>query len=197
MEKIIRVKLTFLTEILGTSPNDPDIYRTYIGKKSPDAASLEEEVKALGADAVTEHQMTVFPTLEDGTPFLWDYQIKGFFKSTSSCLKKCPDKLSSKLQANKKLIDQLIFIYPRQIPFEGVEEIFECQRPLRASTPQGDRTTLAISEKIPAGATVTFDIKMYNDSSYSLIKEWLNYGEDSGIGQWRNASYGRFTWEEV
>ena len=60
--KTMKVRLTFTESILGTSPNDPEIYRSYIGSKAPDAASVDEEVAALGADAVAEQQMTVFPT---------------------------------------------------------------------------------------------------------------------------------------
>ena len=52
--KELKVKLTFTEPILGTSPANPEIYREFIGSKSPDAATVEEEVSALGADAVAE-----------------------------------------------------------------------------------------------------------------------------------------------
>ena len=29
------------------------------------------------------------------------------------------------------------------------------------------------------------------------VREWLDYGKFSGIGQWRNSGHGRFTWEEL
>ena len=195
--KTMKVRLTFTESILGTSPNDPEIYRSYIGSKAPDAASVDEEVAALGADAVAEQQMTVFPTLDDGTPYLYDYQIKGFFKDTCGGLKRVSSTRSAKIKAYKKIIDKLIFVFPRKIPFEGVEEILECQRPLRAQTAQGERVTLAMSEEIPAGASVTFEIRMLDDGDYETVREWLDYGIYSGIGQWRNASHGRFTWEEI
>ena len=195
--KTMKVRLTFTESILGTSPNDPEIYRSYIGSKAPDAASVDEEVAALGADAVAEQQMTVFPTLDDGTPYLYDYQIKGFFKDTCGGLKRVSSTRSAKIKAYKKIIDKLIFVFPRKIPFDGVEEILECQRPLRAQTAQGERVTLAMSEEIPAGASVTFEIRMLDDGDYETVREWLDYGIYSGIGQWRNASHGRFTWEEI
>ena len=50
--KEIKVKLTFTEPILGTSPANPEVYREFIGSKSPDALSVEDEVAALGADAV-------------------------------------------------------------------------------------------------------------------------------------------------
>lgn len=37
-------------------------------------------------DAV-EDATTCFPRTEDGVPFCWDYQIKGFFKDACSALR--------------------------------------------------------------------------------------------------------------
>ena len=195
--KTIKVKLTFTEGILGTSPADPDVYRNYIGSKSPDAATVEDEVEALGADAVAEKSMTVFPRNAEGIPFMYDYQIKGFFKDTCGGLRKVKGSRSEKIKAFKKEIDRLIFPQPREIPFENVGTILECQRPLRASTPQGERVSLAMSEEIPAGATLTFDIVLLSDDHEAAVREWLDYGALSGIGQWRNSGKGRFVWEEL
>lgn len=202
----IEVKLTFTEGILGTSPNDEDIYRNFIGSKSPDASSVEEEVEALGVDAVVEKGMTVFPRDEDGNPFLYDYQIKGFFKDTCKALAKVKGTESSKIRAYKQEIDSLIFPKPRQIVFENAK-VGVCQRPLRASTAMGERVALAMSEEIAAGASITFEINLLTEkvakstgTSYDLleaIREWLDYGEFRGIGQWRNSGKGRFTWEEI
>ena len=43
--KTIEVKLTFLEGILGTCPNDEDIYRNYIGSKSPDASTIADHLR--------------------------------------------------------------------------------------------------------------------------------------------------------
>ncbi len=195
--KTLKVKLTFTEPILGTSPSNEDIYREYIGSKSPDAATIEDEVEALGADAVAEKSMTVFPRTEDGKPFLYDYQIKGFFKDTCGGLRKVTGTASSKIKAFKREIDKLIFPSPRQIVFENYGTIGECQRPLRAQTAQGERISLAMSEEIPAGATVTFEIMCLCDTHEDAVREWLDYGQFSGIGQWRNSGKGRFAWEEI
>lgn len=195
--KEIKVKLTFMEPILGTSPANDEVYREFIGSKAPDAATVEDEVAALGADAVAEKGMTVFPRMEDGTPFLYDYQIKGFFKDTCGGLRKVKGTESSKIKAYKKEIDKLIFPEPRCIPFQFDGEITECQRPLRAQTMQGERVSLAMSEQIPAGATVEFTVVCLCDDHEKAVREWLDYGRWSGIGQWRNSGKGRFTWEEV
>lgn len=195
--KTLKVKLTFTESILGTAPANADVYRDYIGKKAPDAATINEEIAALGAETVAEKQMTIFPKLEDGTPYLYDYQIKGFFKDTCGGLRRVKGTLSEKLKAHLKVIDKLIFPEPRKIPFENYGPIGELQRPLRAQTMQGERISLAMSEEIPAGASVTFTITLLSDEHEELVREWLDYGRFSGIGQWRNASHGRFVWEEI
>ena len=193
----LKVKLTFVEPILGTSPANEDIYREFIASKAEDAATIEDEVAALGAEAVAEKGMTVFPRMEDGTPFLYDYQIKGFFKDTCGGLRKVKGSVSAGIKAYKKEIDKLIFPEPRCIPFDSYGEIGVCQRPLRAQTAQGERVSLAMSEEIPAGASVTFDIVCLTDDHVKAVREWLDYGRFSGIGQWRNSGKGRFTWEEV
>lgn len=195
--KELKVKLTFIEPILGTAPGNEEVYREYIGSKAPDAATVEEEVEALGVDAVVEKGKTVFPRMEDGTPCLWDFQIKGFFKDSCGGLRKVDKTVSSGIKAFKKEIDKLIFVKPRQIPLRFDGEIGVCQRPLRASTAQGERVSLAISEEIPAGATVELTILCLSDDHEKAVREWLDYGRLSGIGQWRNSGKGRFTWEEV
>ena len=193
---VIRARLTFLESVLGSLPQNEDIYRDYIGSKSPDAMKIEEEVEALGEEEVIKKSKTIFPR-ENGVPFVYDYQIKGFFKDTCSGLRKVDSSESSKIKAFKKEIDKLIFPMPRKIFFENVGEIGECQRPLRASTPQGERVSIAISEEIPAGASITFRVVCLCKDHLAAIREWLDYGIFSGLGQWRNSGHGRFVWEEL
>lgn len=195
--KEIKVKLTFTEPVLGTCPGDPDIYTTFIASKSPDANTLEDEVAAIGGDGVVEKGKTIFPKLDDGTPFFYDYQIKGFFKDTCGGLRKVKETKSSSIKAFKKEIDKLIFVEPRTIPILFDGEMGECCRPLRAQTMQGERVSLALSEQIPAGATCEFTIVLLSDDHEKAVREWLDYGRFSGIGQWRNSGKGRFRWEEI
>lgn len=193
----MKVKLTFVEPVLGTSPANEDIYREFIASKAPvdERINIEDEVAALGVDEVVEKGMTIFPKLDDGTPFVYDYQLKGFFKGAASALRQIPGSRSSKVKAYKKKVDQLIFVTPRQIPVLLSGPTDTCQRPLRASTPQGERVSLAMSEEIPAGSVLEFGVVMLNDDDEKLVREWLNYGVLHGFGQWRNSGKGRFTWE--
>lgn len=139
--------------------------------------------------------MTVFPRMEDGRPFTYDYQWKGFFKDSCGMLRRADKTRSKGLKAYKKEIDGLVFVSPRHIPLvlpEGAT-IGECQRPLRAQTAQGERVALAHSETVPAGTTQTFQVHVLRDDLMPLVLEWLAYGRLHGTGQWRNSGKGRFT----
>lgn len=195
--KQLKVKLTFTEGVLGMSPNSKEVYREYIASKSPDASTIEDEVASIGVDAVEAKGSTVFPRTEDGTPFIWDYQIKGFFKDTCGGLRRVKSSESAKIKAFKKEIDKLIFVLERRIPINDIESITLCQRPLRAQTMQGERISIASSEEINAGASITFTVMLLEDSHEKLVREWLDYGILSGLGQWRNSGKGRFRWEKV
>lgn len=191
----LKIKVTFDEEVLGTSASNPDIHSEYIASKGPNALTLSEEVEAIGTDEVFEKNMTVFPRNKEGSPIVWDYQWKGFLKDAFGCLKKVPGTECGKIKAYKKEIDGLIFVYPRQIPFELSGEMDICQRPLRANTPQGERVALASSESVPEGSTMIFEIKCLLDTDVKAVIEALDYGAMRGFGQWRNSGKGRFHYE--
>lgn len=201
--KEIYVKLTLTEPILGSQPGDPEIHSRFIASKAPDAKKMEEEIAAVGVEEVTERSMTYFHRDKNGNPCMMDYQIKGFLKSAAKVLNKTNDPDLEKLKAFKQAVDLLIFVYGmdggRFIPFKIPEDgkITTLQRPLRASTMQGERVSLATSEKLPEGCELYFKIEILDDSLVKYVRKWLNYGKYNGLGQWRNGSYGRFTWEEV
>lgn len=190
----MKVRVTFTEALLGTSSNE-NVVRDFIASKAPDAATVEDEIAAIGADAVAEKGMTVFPRV-DGKPVLYDYQIKGFFKDACGMLARVKTTKSSALKAYKKIIDGLIFVEPRRIPILVNGEIGECQRSLRVQTAQGERVALAISEEIPAGSSIEFEITLFDEKAHKdAVLEWLDYGRLRGIGQWRNSGKGRFDYE--
>ncbi len=191
----LKIKITFTDEVLGTYSNNPEIQREYISSKAPDAKTREEEIAAIGVEKAIEKSMTVFPKMEDGTPFMWGYQIKGFFKEACSALNKVVGTLSSKLKAFKKEVDNRIFVYPKQIPIKLSGEMGNCQRPIRTSGPQGENTSLANSETIPAGSSIEFHVICFTKDDVGYVKEWLKYGHFKGFLQWRNSGKGTFEHE--
>ena len=197
--KDVKVRITFTEKVLGTASANTDLHSEFIASKAPDAKSREEEIEAIGVEAYEEKSMTVFPKDENGNPIFWDYQIKGFFKDSCSALQRCKGesfaKATCKLKAYKKIIDGLFFVYPRQIPIKMNGELGDLQRPLRAQTAQGERVALARSETVPAGSSIEITIKAMSDEYVDALMEWLEYGQYKGLGQWRNAGFGRFTYE--
>ncbi len=193
------IRLYFAEEVLGSASADPNIHRTYIASKAADAASIEEEIDALGVDAVADGKMTVFPKLEDGTPFLWDYQMRGAIKGSMGFLRRDSGSYSSKIKAYKKAVDGDIMVYPRKIPFQfDGGRMGVCERPLRAQTMQGDRVALASSETVPEGATCELTIRLNNPEAHEdVLFEALDFGMQNGIGQWRNSGKGRYDYELI
>lgn len=205
----VKVKLTFTNEVLGTCSANPDIHSEFIASKAPDAESRDEEIARLieneGLDEAIERNMTVFPRMEGDpeTPIFYAYQFKGFFKEAARSMKKVPKSRTSKMKAYLKEIDNLIFVYsdeaqnPNDVPIRLSGEMGVCQRPLRASTAQGERIALASSETVPAGSWCVIIIRMLNPEDWPYIEEWLTYGQYHGMLQWRNSGKGTFVWEIV
>lgn len=191
------VKLTFTEPLLGTVALDLEVYQSWIASNAPDAASLEEEIETLGVEEVAKQGMTGFHRL-NGVPVIYDYVLKGFFKDACSMLRRVPKTLSSKITAHKKVIDGLLFVTPRRIPLDlSGGEMSTLERPLRAQTAQGERIALACSEMAPIGSAITFAVQILGGVTEELLREWLDYGALRGLGQWRNAGYGRFSYELV
>ena len=111
-------------------------------------------------------------------------------------LRRIPKSECGKIKNYKKNIDGLLFPTPRQIIInipEGLK-MGIIQRPLRASTAQGERIALASSETVPAGSSIEFDIDVFDIAMIPGIVECLDYGVYRGLGQWRNSGKGLFTY---
>lgn len=188
-----KVILTLTEPILGTVPEDPAIYSKYLADKAN--AQRAQELDTLPEPNPEQKGWTGFHQLE-GQPILYNYVIKGFFKDACSMLRRASGTKSSKLKAHKKVIDGLVFVDPRQIPLElNGNEMGKLERPLRAQTAQGERIALARSITCPPGTTLTFTLTILGQVTQVLLKEWFDYGTLRGLGQWRNAGYGTFTYE--
>lgn len=199
----MKVKITLIEEVLGSSPSNEELLATYITSKAPTDELTSEEIDNIKAQNA-EDRITIFPRQADGTPFIYDYQIKGMLKDSCKALAAAGKagypggKACAGLKAYKKLIDGLIFVSPREIPYNmnGMRMDY-CERPLRASTPQGERVSIAKSETVPAGSTIEFEITCLDPKLEDMVRECLDYGKLRGLGQWRNSGKGRYTWEEV
>ena len=197
-------KITGITPILGSCPADPEVYTNYVANKiSKEDAS--EEAKML-PENLEEKGMTGFMRYSNGGLAVHNHVIKGFLKEALRTLK---DQLG--LKATDGKVDNLVFIHPYYITFRDSKgELYKeadayNERPLRATTMQGPRTSLAKSEQLDESWTLEFTVTLVTNGgtkaskalTWESIETALDYGELKGLGQWRNASYGCFTWERV
>lgn len=199
----MKIRITLTEEVLGSSTSNEELLAAYIASKAPTDDLTAQEVDNIKAQAA-EERTTIFPKTADGTPFIYDYQIKGMFKDSCKALATAGKagypggKHCAALKAYKKAIDGLIFVSPREIPYNlhGLKMGF-CERPLRAQTPMGERVSIAKSETVPAGSTIEFEVTCLDTKLEDVVRECFDYGTLRGLGQWRNSGKGRFTWEEL
>lgn len=216
--KTIKVKCTLTEEALGMTPSTADAWTRFLEFKKSKANAKEKKLigqadeydtieKMEKAAEMTEKGMTIFPK-EDGVPFFWDYQLRGFFKDSFKALLAAGDGIwsATKAKANKlsnytasRVVDQMIFVKPRKVMIQIPEgsEMGYCERPLRAETMQGPRVALACSETVPSGSVMEFEIMILNEVFVDYVKEALDYGALRGFGQWRNSGKGTFTYEII
>lgn len=198
---VMKVRLTFLDEVLGSQASSPDIHEDYIATLAPTDDLTSEEVANIKAQNA-ENGINVFYKLADGTPMMKDYQVEGFFKESCRLLTRAAKsgyaggKACAKIKAYKSSIDGGLFIMPRDLPFDlhGLKMDY-CVRPLRASTPMGERVSIAKSETVPEGSTLEFSVCLTDPNLADMVRECLDYGQLHGMSQWRNAGKGRFVWD--
>ncbi len=154
-----------------------------------------------------------------GRPCIGDHMIYGFMKAASEALIRADDKTGESrgvvlksIAYTKSIINQFVRCEEQFIVFDrdvrrgkdGAPSYL--QRSLRAMTAQGPRISLAKSEVIEAGASLSFTLKVLGPSdgevhskylSESAIREIFSYGELTGLGQWRNAGNGMFIAEII
>lgn len=179
------IKIELITDLLGTVPKSKEIYTDFIATKNPNGVNSEEfqtieEIESKG--------WTGFHSDENGL-FVYDYFIKGFFKNAGNVLKDIV-----KIKALRSKITDYVFVFPRKIYIKKeVDGVLE--RPLRAQTMQGPRVSLAKSDFIKAGNTITFTVGLlpHKEITWDVIDELMEYGELQGLGQNRGGGYGRFS----
>lgn len=199
----MKIKVTLTEGMLGTASANPEVHAEFIASKSADKKKKKEELESLPADDLLEKSVTVFPRMDDGTPMLYDYQMKGFLKETLGILlsfveKDCTiGKAKLSRWTYKKIVDNAVMVFPRKIALEMPKGavVTHCVRPLRGDTQKGERVALATSEEVPAGTTFICEITTLDKKLDGLMVKCLDNGANKGIGQWRNSGKGRFSWE--
>jgi hypothetical protein len=192
--KKLSIRLTFTEPLLGTVAMDKQLYSRYVASLAPEKRTDDELETVPDLDDISRG----FHRDDAGRPLVYDYVVKGFFKDALSMLKRDSTSPAAAVKAHKKVIDGMVFVEPRRIPLvlPPGGEITWLERPLRAQTAQGERIALARSECAPAGTSLAFAVVLLGtEFGRDLLEECLAYGSFRGLGQWRNASYGRFDYE--
>lgn len=197
---LVRVSYSLTVEftepLLGTVPKDRELYENYIierARKEGVEVNDQEEIETV--EDLAQRGWTGFHKDDTGL-FLYDYQIRGFFKESGQATKH----IHSVKNVSTK-VDRWLFVRPRRIylvrqakPIKEPESVLE--RPIRAMTIRGPRTSLVRSDCVNPGARLicTLDI-LSEELSEKFLRTCLEYGAMSGMGQWRTGGYGRFTYE--
>ena len=209
-QTVIKARITLTEPMLGSLPGNKALMEEYIASKAETVEKVDEEVA--NVEEQLEKGTTVFPRDENGKPFMWDYQFKGFLKAAIGTATEMGDIKGLSKWTFKRHVNQLVFVDPRRMPLlskpEGATEpvapeITMFERTIRVVTMQGERVALVRSERIEAGAWFETAITLLSGSGKGSvlepehIVEALNYGKFCGLLQWRSASFGRFTWEQL
>jgi hypothetical protein len=175
-----------VTDMLGTVPMDPEVYKTYIESKKPEAAEGEEEY--LTIEKMEQKGWTGFHSDKKGL-FVYDYFIKGFFKHAGDVLRE-----ELKLKNLKSKIDDYLFVTPRRVYLGTKKADGVLERPLRGMTPRGPRVSLAKSDFIKEGTRIKFAVTLlpHKELNWDVVNRLIAHGELMGFGQFRNGGYGRF-----
>jgi hypothetical protein len=194
--------------MLGSQPADPDIRKRFLMEKAREMGVVVDDSENLDLpENIEQKGLTVFlrDKGEDGALYLQGYVVLGMVKEAMTALK---SQLGVAQPRSK--IDNLLFVVERKIHIlrkgntilkpDSINE-----RPLRAETMQGPRTALAASEQIDEPWTLEFTLNLIKGEKtarsdalgWEHVEAALDYGQYKGIGQWRNAAYGAFTWERV
>jgi hypothetical protein len=202
-----KYRLTGLTPILGSQPASEAIRTQFVSSKAPESELSEEERALFAAEQSQSAGVTVFPRDPDNDEclILLDYMVRGFFKSALSAMN-----AHIGIAASKSKVDKYLFISPRRIPITRDGELIYdedsyYERPLRAETARGPRVSLVSSECIDAPWQIEIEIKVVFNAAtaksralnWEVVETALDYGQLSGLGQFRNGSYGTFTWERI
>lgn len=162
-----------------------------------DFAAAELQVYAPDPEGITGR--SIFLRDMAGRALLSNHVVKGYLKEAARARAK-QGAITSTLQAYIQLIDLHLFVNPRKIVLNTshAEEVPRwCERPLRAMTPQGPRTALKSSEQVGPGTYLDIEIlcMLPGIVTEDLLREWLDYGQYHGLGEWRNNSnYGCFSY---
>jgi len=91
-----------------------------------------------------------------------------------------------------------VYVWPRRIYLQ-LEPDGCLERPLMAMTKLGPRVSLAKSDYVNEGLTFDVEVEILDnpDINEETIDTLMSFGKYKGLGQWRNASWGSFSFKKI
>lgn len=207
--KTYRYRLTGMTRLLAAQAANPDVRSEFIASKAEKLGKGEDETAHLPEESLDKKNLTVF-LRDEGALCISDYVIKGFLKEALGAIKSQVGiaNHASKVD-NYVLIEgtgsnpEYLHITKRGQDMTEPDKVLE--RPLRAMTMQGPRVSVTASEMVGPGWEIEFDLTIMENAKTpkscaltgEVIERALEYGAFKGLGQWRNAQNGRFTFKRI
>lgn len=179
----------------------------------------EERIKVMAGDLKFLKETFAELDIKGTTVFFWNrekkrpmiagHMILGFLKAASEAISRTRTKKQKTMLHSDNwghtVINQYVRVQEEFITFDKDlkrdEEgnPFYFQRSLRAESGGKQIVALAKSELVEAGAKLKFVLKVFTGGGTAQIqedhlKDMFEYGELNGLGQWRNAGHGQFTY---
>lgn len=171
------------------------------------AAGKLEELKERFVDVEMKGTTVFYTHPDEKMPCIGSHMILGFLKAAGEAIARTkPRKNATMLQSASYTssiinqhcgVEQELIVFDQDIMRDEKGNPEYNERPLRAKTAQGERISLTRSEVVPAGAKLTFELCVMENSplTEAVLRELFDYGALKGLGQWRNTGYGKFTYE--
>jgi len=217
----LNIKVQFTEPLLATASGNKELHSEFQVARAAEfrgeqseaelRKKIAEELGTMPPEEIIDKTSTVFVRDENGL-FVWDYQWRGYFKEQVGALIELGDLEKISKWMYKRVVDNTLFIKPRRIylrePDGAIIQVphGSLERPLRASTMQGERVALARSEFVRAGTRCEFQIHLLHSTNKNsawgalnleVVQSALTMGGLKGTGQWRGGGWGTFTWEEA
>ncbi len=206
----MRVRIFFITQVLGMCPGDPQMFASFNAKMSMDAMTRDQEIQAIGVQAVMDKGREYFTRTSKGQLAVDTRTWFGYIGETANIIKSVSDAKSADAANIKNNIKNRISFtsatYPL-IPPEGAEITF-CDRPMPGDGYKRE-TSIKSSEALPAGTSTYFIVQIENSvvsgdekkngvKTKDVLGEVLDCGITHGTLGWRRTGFrGRFLWEEL
>ncbi|NDY56347.1 hypothetical protein G3N56_06265 [Desulfovibrio sulfodismutans] len=199
-----RYRISLTEPLLGSLPSSKLIYQEYVASKAPEPeAEGADETALLPAEETPK--TTVFLRDDQGGCCLMDYQFVGFLKSAANILKDVVEvpvsvggrtRKKTGIPALRNKLQRFVFVDPRIIRLgRAPDGIYE--RPLQTMSRMGPRTCLASSEVLnpPISFEIQIGLLPNLEITWEVLAQLMEYGQFVGLGQFRGAGYGRFTFD--